>query len=44
MIDIVEFVWGAYWDVVRTIFHVFIPKSQRSLRGKTVLVSHLQQY
>ena len=39
IIDIIEFLWGAYWDVIRTIFHVFIPKSQKNLKGKNVLVS-----
>ncbi|KAF0288853.1 Epidermal retinol dehydrogenase 2 [Amphibalanus amphitrite] len=39
IIDIAEFLWGAYWDVVKTVFHVFIPKSQKSIAGKTVLVT-----
>ena len=40
IIDVIEFLWGAYWDVVKTIFHIFISKSERSIRGKTVLVSY----
>lgn len=39
LIDIAEFLWGAYWDVLKTFFYLVIPKSEKSIAGKTVLVT-----
>ncbi|XP_037083460.1 17-beta-hydroxysteroid dehydrogenase 13-like [Pollicipes pollicipes] len=38
-LDILEFLWGAYWDVVWTFLYLVFDKPMKSICGKTVLIT-----